>query len=106
MPMYDYLCEDCERVFTELRPMAEHQTPRPCPGCGASARRIVGTPPRLNDMPQALRHAHETNERSAHEPRVSQRHQCGPGCSHQAAGGQRRPLPARRSRTRPWMLGH
>lgn len=106
MPMYDYLCEGCEHVFTELRPMAEHLEPHPCPGCGASARRIVGAPPHLNDMPQALRHAHETNERSAHEPRVGPQHRCGPGCGHQAAKAQPRLQPARGARARPWMLGH
>lgn len=106
MPMYEYLCDSCDHVFTELRPMAEHRAPRPCPQCGAEARRIVGTAPRLNDMPQTQRHAHETNERSAHEPRV-RHHQCGAGCNHHGGSTAKRSLqqPARRG-TRPWMLGH
>ncbi len=104
MPLYEYFCDSCDHVFAELRPMAEHRAPQPCPHCAAQARRIVGTPPRLNDMPQAQRHAHETNERSAHEPRVRQGHQCGAGCNHHG-GTAKRLQPARRG-ARPWMLGH
>jgi putative FmdB family regulatory protein len=105
--MYEYFCDHCEHVFTELRPMAEHRAPRPCQLCASEARRIVGTAPRLNDMPQTRRQAHETNERSAHEPRVRQHHQCGAGCSHHggSAAAKRLQQPARRG-ARPWMLGH
>lgn len=106
MPMYEYHCESCDNAFTELRPMSEHRAPQPCPRCGAEARRVVGTPPRLNDMPQARRHAHETNERSSHEPRVQQRHQCGAGCSHHGGSAGKSLQQPKRRGARPWMLGH
>ena len=32
MPVYEYLCEDCEGVFEAVRPMKESQEPEPCPG--------------------------------------------------------------------------
>ncbi|MDX9741006.1 MAG: zinc ribbon domain-containing protein [Gammaproteobacteria bacterium] len=98
MPMYDYFCESCEHAFSELRPMAEYREPHPCPGCGSLAPRVVGAP-RLNVLPETLRRAHETNERSAHEPKVSEPHRCGAGCGHRSA-------PRPRSSARPWMLGH
>lgn len=104
MPMYDYMCEDCGISFTELRPVAAYREPHPCPSCGASAPRVVGAP-HLNTMPAALRAAYQTNERSAHEPRVREGHRCGPGCSHGSAS-EKRPLQAARNRSRPWMLGH
>lgn len=104
MPMYDYLCGECGQAFAELRPMAAHREPHPCPACGVPAPRVPGAS-RLSTMPEALRLAHQTNERSSHEPRVRERHQCGPGCSH-GASGTKRPLQTARARSRPWMLGH
>lgn len=109
MPIYEYFCEPCEQVFSELRPLSDHQTPARCPSCRTPAARIVATAPRLNVMRAPLKRAHETNERSAHEPRVSRGHVCGAGCRHgQDAGGAPEPPAPQRQQAgkRPWMLGH
>ncbi|MBF0237810.1 MAG: zinc ribbon domain-containing protein [SAR324 cluster bacterium] len=34
MPLYDYRCNDCDNVFTELRSMAQKDDPISCPECG------------------------------------------------------------------------
>jgi putative FmdB family regulatory protein len=34
MPIYEYRCRDCGRVFDRAEPLAEHGRVRPaCPGC-------------------------------------------------------------------------
>ena len=104
MPMYEYLCDSCDHVFTELRPMAEHRAPRLAHSAAQSAaHRRHGAA--ANDMPQTQRHAHETNERSAHEPRV-RHHQCGAGCTTMADRPRTKPAAAGAARRSPWMLGH
>lgn len=41
MPLYEYLCEACERRFERLASMAEADATS-CPSCGASgARRLI-----------------------------------------------------------------
>lgn len=103
MPVYDYRCAACTLDFTESRPMYRYQEPAPCPQCGHAAARLI-TAPRLNILHAHLRLAHQTNERSAHQPRVTRAHQCGPGCGHAATAH----LPLRQANgpKRPWMLGH
>ena len=36
MPAYDYRCKKCEKVWEEIRKIAEHDEPErlPCPHCG------------------------------------------------------------------------
>jgi len=46
MPFYDYECGECG-PFTVNRPMAEFDRPNPCPVCGAIARRVFLTAPRI-----------------------------------------------------------
>lgn len=104
MPVYEYCCHECAHEFTALRPMSEHRAAAVCPGCGGAAGRVLSAP-RLNTLPAGARKAHQINERSAHEPKVSQRHQCGTGCNHKpAATGT--PLQGQNGAKRPWMLGH
>ncbi len=31
MPLYEYLCQPCNGIFEELRPMSEASDPVPCP---------------------------------------------------------------------------
>lgn len=103
MPVYDYHCGRCDAGFSAWQPMSHYKEPASCPLCTDPAqRRIVA--PRLNTMNAARRRAHQINERSAHQPKLSRAHSCGPGCSHNAAGA----APLRRIDTakRPWMLGH
>lgn len=103
MPIYDYHCSDCDIEFTELRPMARCTEPAACPRCRGGAQRFI-TAPRLATLRPEARLAHQTNERSAHEPRVSRAHQCGAGCAHHSD----KPSQLRQSGTskRPWMIGH
>ncbi len=120
MPIYDYLCAECGE-FSLQRGIAERDRPAPCPDCDELGQRIV-TAPNLSLMNPVQRTAHQTNEKSRHEPGVSTRHRCGSGCgcgtsSKRAKGlgkGPRRvevpklgkfEASSRRS-SRPWMLGH
>lgn len=104
MPLYEYRCTHCTHEFAELRPMSQCSEPTSCPSCSDVAERIISAP-RLNTMRADVRAAHQTNERSAHQPRMTQKHQCGAGCSHHSSGAQ----PALKQASgvkRPWMLGH
>jgi hypothetical protein len=53
-----------------------------------------------------IRTAHETNERSAHEPKVSNRHVCGAHCHYHKQPAQPATLKQQAGQKRPWMLGH
>jgi putative FmdB family regulatory protein len=107
MPIYDYLCDACG-AFQEERPVADRAAPQPCPGCGLAAPRAMLSVPNFALMDGGTRRAHATNERSAHDPRVSRDH--GPNCGcckpmkRKALGGP----PAAKSfpGRRPWMLSH
>jgi putative FmdB family regulatory protein len=105
MPVYEYLCAECGEVFTLIRPMVESRQPADCPTCGVSAPRAFVSAPRLNTMRADLRKAHQTNEKSAHEPRVSRGHRCGPSCSHHGPKPAQPPVKQQAGK-RPWMLGH
>ncbi len=43
MPIYEYRCRDCERVFEALQRVAEDPL-ETCRHCGGSAKRIVSSP--------------------------------------------------------------
>lgn len=108
MPLYEYFCAPCDRVFTDLRSIGKYLEPTQCPDCRTPAPRILATAPQLNVMRASLRKAHETNERSAHEPRTRHGHVCNASCGHQT-GKTPEPSPAPVRQTtdkRPWMLGH
>jgi putative FmdB family regulatory protein len=34
MPIYEYICKDCEKVFETIRPMNQSDAPIPCALCG------------------------------------------------------------------------
>lgn len=112
MPLYEYHCKTCGHIFEQIRSMAQYRDPYDCPICGQAADRTVLTAPRLNDMKASVRQAHQVNERSAHEPRSSARHKCGPGCGHhhhqspKPAGEQSGPNLKMQPGKRPWMIGH
>ncbi len=44
MPLYDYVCPDCEARFERERPMAEASQPAPCPVCGVDGQRVFTMP--------------------------------------------------------------
>jgi hypothetical protein len=70
--------------------MAETGTAAHCPTCRREARRVF-TPPGLARLATPVRRALETEEASAHEPRV-------------VAQRLGRPLPQRRPRKPPWVV--
>lgn len=106
MPVYDYHCGECDVEFTQLMPMSRSADPAPCPHCMHQANRMISAP-RLNTMRADMRKAHQTNERSAHEPKMTRGHRCGAGCPHHGQGKTEQPaLKQVSSAKRPWMLGH
>ena len=107
MPLYEHYCEPCDVLFSELRAIAMYDKPARCPVCGEEAPRILASAPSLNTMRAETRKAHQTNERSAHEPRMSHAHQCGSGCHHHhKPKAEEKPGLKQQSGRRPWMLGH
>ncbi|MBP0617003.1 FmdB family zinc ribbon protein [Jiella mangrovi] len=111
MPFYDYACSDCG-TFTSLRPMAQAADPCACPDCGASARRVILTAPRLAMMDAGRRNAFATNERSSNAPRVGGlKHGagcgcCGPKASSIAASAATQKAAKTFPGKRPWMISH
>lgn len=108
MPMYDFRCPACGD-FEALVAVSERDQAQHCPDCGQTVRRLVSMP-RLAVISAAVRQAHETNERSVHEPRLRSRHSCCSGgrCSHQKTRPQARAAlqQSKNRQARPWMLGH
>ncbi len=104
MPIYEYVCVACG-PFSQLRKIAEYEQPALCPHCQQQAPRVISAP-RLAVMDAGNRTAWERNERSAHEPRLSQPHRHHPGCGHDHGKIEKQPVKREVGRGRPWMLGH
>lgn len=118
MPTYDYACPHCGG-FDALRPLARRDEPAACPACGTASPRVLAAPARLACLDGRTRHALETNERSANQPRSSgeyadgrsgrPRHPAGCGC---CTGGRRSATVTAPNGTksspgkRPWMISH
>lgn len=105
MPMYEFVCDDCGAVTSELRSIADRHSSAMCRFCSGKAQRVISAP-RLSILRKEIRAAHETNERSAHEPKVSNRHVCGTHCHHHKKTEQAPALKQQTRVKRPWMLGH
>ena len=43
MPLYEYRCRQCERIFDRLE-RASEPTDGTCPDCGSAAARLLGAP--------------------------------------------------------------
>jgi len=43
LPLYEYICEKCDKVFDALGSMRDSEKAAICPKCGASADRIMPT---------------------------------------------------------------
>jgi putative FmdB family regulatory protein len=41
MPVYEYYCESCHKIFEDWIKTHDTQTPRECPACGGQARHII-----------------------------------------------------------------
>lgn len=114
MPVYNYSCQECG-TFDLFRTIDERNNAATCPCCEAPAQRFISAP-NLALMSPMKRKANFINERSRHEPRVNNAHQCGSSCGCGPAGKKIRPgrmqktrlgeLQAQKRGSRPWMLGH
>lgn len=109
MPVYEYSCKDCG-IFEDIKPMSQFSAPCACPDCGADAPRVMLTTPRLSAVSSTVRHAHETNERSADTPKRSTH---GPGCGCCGGGSKKQSKTLYRAdgsksfpSKRPWMISH
>jgi putative FmdB family regulatory protein len=89
VPLYVFACPECGSFEVE-RPMAESGSRACCPACEREARRVF-TPPRLARLAAPVRRALETEEASAHEPRVM-------------TEKRGRPLRQRREPVPPWVM--
>jgi putative FmdB family regulatory protein len=43
MPIYEYLCSECESKFEQLRPLSQAEKAADCPRCHKPARRKMST---------------------------------------------------------------
>lgn len=41
MPIYEYVCPECDLKFEKLRPLSQADTSTPCPRCQQPARRVM-----------------------------------------------------------------
>lgn len=48
MPLYDYQCELCQRVFEIMVPLHEADHKRDCQDCGGLLARILTRPPAIH----------------------------------------------------------
>jgi len=113
VPVYEYECTD-HGLFETLRPLSEYNLPSPCPTCSVAALRVLSVP-HLAGVPRATMIAHDRNEQSRHEPRVS-KHKHGDHTHHHhssaasaakvaIAAGQRPALQQYKGK-RPWVMEH
>lgn len=48
MPIYEYVCDECGCVESQLRAMTDHSAPVGCPNCTATMRRLFTPPAVMN----------------------------------------------------------
>ena len=116
MPLYDYKCSE-HGIFSELATVDESSNPCKCPVCGSLSPRIIKIPLDILNMPKETKKAHETNERSSHEPmfsiaeqrREDSQHAKACGCG-QKVGKSKLFFTAKGEKMfpsmRPWMISH
>ena len=110
--MYEYECRECG-VFPAFRSIDERDLPATCVFCEELAARIISAP-NLSLMNPRQRVAAFRNERSRHQPLVSNGGACcsGGSCSHRRPSepktkdGKPALRASRKKNRRPWMLGH
>lgn len=97
MPLYEYDCRE-HGVFELARSMQDSAKGAPCPWCQRDASRILSVPA-VRQLDRSTRVALDRNERSRHEPRLSQR----------GAAAPTEPPSTPKFKTgggRPWALEH
>ena len=109
MPLYEYFCTKCDDAFTQFNTILNYKQSSPCPDCGQPSKRKIFSAPNVNAMNPITRKAHQTNEKSAHEPKVRNKHEhvCSSSCNHSHASTQKSTNELKQQNgRRPWMLGH
>jgi len=43
MPIYEYVCPECDSKFEKLRPLSQADQDAECPGCGKPSHRKLST---------------------------------------------------------------
>lgn len=43
MPLYEYVCPECQYKFEKIRPLSQADQPVPCPRCQGEARKVMST---------------------------------------------------------------
>lgn len=43
MPLYEYYCDKCDKIFESVQPITKSDQPIPCPKCGRKSDRIMPT---------------------------------------------------------------
>ena len=43
MPLYEYICRECDSKFEQLRPLSQAENEACCPKCQKTARRVMST---------------------------------------------------------------
>ncbi len=43
MPVYEYFCDNCDKVFDSLQAISKSDQPAACPKCGSMSDRIMPT---------------------------------------------------------------
>lgn len=118
MPLYEYHCESCGD-FEAWGKISESGAAAQCEHCGEYGERVISAPS-LAILGATQRSAHERNEKSAHEPRMTRKSSCGCNGAHTCATSGSKPAEkAKKNKAnkfglemqtkksaRPWMLGH
>ena len=108
MAFYNYTCKKCG-LFEEWQSMSRSSSPMACPSCGSRSKRAISMP-NISIIDPYQRIAHQTNEKSADQPRVvskasMDRH--GKEACHGHSHGHGRHKPGHsHGPSRPWMIGH
>ena len=51
MPIYEYICSECETQFEQMRPLSQSGQPGVCPRCHKPARRKMSTFAAFSESP-------------------------------------------------------
>lgn len=116
MPVYDYRCRE-HGVFYQLQTLEHHDQPAACPTCSQPSARIIMIAPELLVMDSNKRTAFATNEKSRHEPIISQKEQRQHDHHHRKKCGCENDLKKSKlfytakgekmfPSMRPWMISH
>jgi putative FmdB family regulatory protein len=89
MPVYEYYCDNCDKVFDSLQPIAKSDQPVSCPDCGRKSDRIMPTTVATMSRRKGLRERvpfHHFETRGGEKKRTIARVKPKPGSVRSARG--------------------